>query len=950
MHKKTLIVLVSLALLLCVFTAPDPRAERATPEKMELVCQNWLSYMVYQRGAWAGETRPQIVGTDEVLEGDTVLGRCFSIVPRGFVVVPILKELPPIQAYSEEYGLDVNQTVGFPQLLREFLLDRIRLYAKIYGSLDAVQPPTGDVLLGRGHKMEWSRFLKNQQEFETDLREGKFKPLTEVGPLLTTSWHQRAPYNNLCPRGDTTCIICPSGKLPTIPTVVGCVATATAQILRYWNYPPSGTGTHSYTWYGDYSCNGSTPSQNLFADYSDPYDWQNMPDSCDSGCAPQDSAALAELCYEVGVAFEMSYGVCGSGAYTADALTVFPTYFRYDPSIDIEYRADYTAAEWFSIIQDEINNGRPMQYRIRSHSIVCDGWRDTGGQNQYHMNYGWGGSFTTWFAIDSLYCYWVLPDNLCPPEEEFLIRNIMPLPPDSIPFAPAANYSAGEYPRSIFCADLDGDGDLDLAVANLGSTNVSILKNNGDGTFQPKVDYAAGSGPHSVFCADLDGDGYLDLAVANGSSVSILKNNGDGTFQPKVDYPAGDGPYSVFCADLDGDDDLDLAVANYIYGIGTVSLLKNNGNGTFQLDSSYIAGDSPRSVFCADLDGDLDLDLAVANEWSYDVSILKNNGNGTFQPKVDYAASGCPASVFCADLDGDSDLDLAVGGFGSKVSILKNNGDGTFQPSVDYGSGLSPLSVFCADLDGDSDLDLAMANSGFVKASYNTVSILRDKGNGTFQTKVDYGVGTAPVSVFCADLDGDGDLDLAVTNDGSNNVSILKNLTQVPANQPPNPFSLLSPTDGSRVLSVVTLDWQVPYDPNFGDQIRYDLYVSTVPSFDPDSTSLFDSLPISRLTDTLDIDTYYWKVKAYDNWGAERWSTQTWNFQVVLRGDVNGDGAINVTDVVYLINYKFLVPPGPAPQPWAAGDVNCDGTINVTDVVYLINFLFLVPPGPPPGC
>jgi hypothetical protein len=69
-----------------------------------------------------------------------------------------------------------------------------------------------------------------------------------------------------------------------------------------------------------------------------------------------------------------------------------------------------------------------------------------------------------------------------------------------------------------------------------------------------------------------------------------------------------------------------------------------------------------------------------------------------------------------------------------------------------------------------------------------------------------------------------------------------------------------------------------------------------------------------------------------------------------MRGDVNDDGVINVTDVVYLINYLFLVPPGPAPIPSEAGDVNCDGVINVTDVVYLINFLFLVPPGPPPGC
>ena len=98
--------------------------------------------------------------------------------------------------------------------------------------------------------------------------------------------------------------------------------------------------------------------------------------------------------------------------------------------------------------------------------------------------------------------------------------------PDSIPFAPAVNYGAGDGSFSVFCADLDRDGDLDLAVANTWSDNVSILKNNGDGTFQTKVDYGVGDYPFSVFCADLDGDGDFDLAVANEGSnnVSILKN------------------------------------------------------------------------------------------------------------------------------------------------------------------------------------------------------------------------------------------------------------------------------------------------------------------------------------------------------------------------------------------------------------------------------------------
>jgi hypothetical protein len=641
-------------------------------------------------------------------------------------------------------------------------------------------------------------------------------------------------------------------------------------------------------------------------------------------------------------------------------------------------------------------------------------------------------------------------------ENPVMYLELEPFRYDSIPFAPAVNYATGNYPQSVFSADLDGDGDLDLATANQVLT-VSILENNGNGAFPTKLDYGAGDGPTSVFCADLDGDADLDLAVANYNSnnVSILKNNGDGTFQSPVNYGAGVGPWSVFCADLDGDGDLDLAVANY--NSNNVSILKNNGDGTFQTKVDYGAGGGPTSVFCADLDGDADLDLAVANYNSNNVSILKNNGDGTYQSAVSYEAGGGPHSVFCADLDGDTDLDLAVANwFFSNISTLKNNGDGTFQTKVDYATGPLPASVFCADLDGDTHLDLAVAN-----VASDNVSILKNNGDGTFQTKVDYGAGDDPYSAFCADLDGDGDLDLAVANYQSDNVSVLKNLTQVPANQPPKPFSLISPTDQDTIFGSIMFRWQTPYDPNFGDQIRYDLYVSTDPAFNPGATTIYDSLTIPRLTCPLDTNTYYWKVRAYDNWGAERWSTQTWGFTVAyltdtlrviafspvdlivtdpigdsigisfntipnadydttqdyngdgdkddiitipnrlvgdyliqvvaepgggggiysmgiridgsnvvymawhqpcppvgeidtftyhaplyLAGDATGDWNVDISDVVYLLNYLFVH--GPAPDPFGAGDATCDGVVDVSDVVYLLNYLFAR--GPSPSC
>jgi len=340
-------------------------------------------------------------------------------------------------------------------------------------------------------------------------------------------------------------------------------------------------------------------------------------------------------------------------------------------------------------------------------------------------------------------------------------------------FAAKVDYGAGDRPYSVFSSDLDSDGDMDLAVANNYSDNVSVLLNNGDGTFAAKVDYGAGYGPGSVFSSDLDSDGDMDLTVTNAitgsANVSVLSNNGNGTFAAKVDYGAGDYPYSVFSSDLDSDGDMDLAVANYVSD--NVSVLLNNGNGTFAAKVDYGAGDGPYSIFSSDLDSDGDMDLAVANMFSDNVSVLLNNGDGTFAAKVDYGAGDYPYSVFSSDLDSDGDMDLAVANLVSgNVSVLLNNGNGTFAAKVDYSAGDRPRSVFSSDLDSDGDMDLAVAN-----VNSDNVSVLLNNGDGTFAAKVDYGAGDGPYSVFSSDLDSDGDMDLAVANNTSDNVSVLLN-------------------------------------------------------------------------------------------------------------------------------------------------------------------------------
>ena len=244
-------------------------------------------------------------------------------------------------------------------------------------------------------------------------------------------------------------------------------------------------------------------------------------------------------------------------------------------------------------------------------------------------------------------------------------------------FAAKVDYPAGTKPSSVAAFDANGDGKIDLAVVNAGANTVSVLLNNGNGTFAAKADYTTAVNPASVVAADLNGDGKADLAVVNqgSDSVTVMLNNGG--FAVWVDYPTGPGPVSLVAADLNGDGKVDLAVANQGTGIGdgTVSVLINNGNGTFAGKVDYPAGRAvkagPLSIAAADLSDDGKPDLATAKYGNATVSVLVNNGNGTFAAGVDYGVGWGPRSLAAADLDGDGKPDLAVPNHdGASVSVL----------------------------------------------------------------------------------------------------------------------------------------------------------------------------------------------------------------------------------------------------------------------------------------
>jgi len=350
--------------------------------------------------------------------------------------------------------------------------------------------------------------------------------------------------------------------------------------------------------------------------------------------------------------------------------------------------------------------------------------------------------------------------------------------PDTL-FGPETRFEAGIVPLEITSGDLDGDGDRDLVVAQSVGNDADVLLNNGDATFAPPISFDVGSGPKNVSLGDLDGDGDLDIAVASrfDHGISVLPNNGDATFAPQTLFRTGFEPQEVALGDLDGDGDLDMAAANEGGSFdGDVSVLLNNGDGTFASESRFDAGDEPSGIDVGDLDGDGQLDIVVSNSRSDDVSVLLNSGGGTFSSETRFEVGNRPLGVRIGDFDGDGNADVAAvnAQFGT-VSILLNQGDGqgAFDPPTSLDTGDSSYDLALGDLDLDGDLDIAVANRG----NPGDASVLLNNGDGTFAAQVRFDAGEIPEGVALSDLDDDGDLDMAVANTGfsQGDVSVLLN-------------------------------------------------------------------------------------------------------------------------------------------------------------------------------
>ena len=374
-------------------------------------------------------------------------------------------------------------------------------------------------------------------------------------------------------------------------------------------------------------------------------------------------------------------------------------------------------------------------------------------------------------------------------------------------FGAKASLPVGSDPVSVAVADFNNDLKLDIVVADQQGNTVSVVLGNGDGTFQSHVEYFTAASPNGVVVGDFNGDGKLDLAVSagNGNTVSVLWGMGDGTFVGQVNAGSGDIPLALASGDFNGDGKLDLVTANS--GRNSVSVILNNGNETFQARSDYPAGAGPFSVAAADFTSSGILDLAVVNTGSTStVSILLGNGsgqgNGTFQGPGHFNTGhgSNPYAVATGDFNGDGIQDMVVANYATNtIGYMQGVGDGTFLPPVTTAVGSGPAAIVVADFNGDGFLDLAVANF-----NSNNVSILLGNGNGTFQAAINYAVGNGPISLAAGALKGSGTpLDLVVVNESDNTISVLVGKGDGTFPQVVGPYATQTPAGGNPTGVVI---------------------------------------------------------------------------------------------------------------------------------------------------
>ena len=286
----------------------------------------------------------------------------------GYMIMAADDVAQPILAFGEEGSFDAND---IPDGLAYYLRHYARQIEYAVTNNIAADPEIAE---------QWEQLRRN------GVIRGERSTRGDVAPLISTNWNQDYPFNYYCPTGQGG----PGGR-----AYAGCVATAMSMVMKRWNWPDHGQGSHSYTPTG-------YPTQT--ADFENTYyQWDNMPNTVNNS----NYQAIALLMYHCGVAVDMQYGSNGSGAHSQDVPDAIYNYFRYTKNVNRLDRDLYTRYEWEEILISNLEEGFPMYYSgaegNSGHAFVCCGYRES--DRKFYFNWGWSGANNGYFAIDALNTY-----------------------------------------------------------------------------------------------------------------------------------------------------------------------------------------------------------------------------------------------------------------------------------------------------------------------------------------------------------------------------------------------------------------------------------------------------------------------------------------------------------------------------------------------------------------
>ena len=385
----------------CMISANALFAAHVELNKARKVAENWLHHQVYIFWDWidVDSNYPSIEDVEPVYYHGQLIAYNFLVNPRGHILIPARDELPAVKLYSASTTQRFNQSEDLPLFL-EAVLEELFEVAEFEKALSFASE-TGefdyDALDYSENTRLWSLFEASTQDFVHAVQESSLSAASTltINPLVSTAWGQGVPYNLQTPKWY-------NGKR----TMVGCLATAASQIMKYHEWPNTGSGSTKYKWW-----NGEKYI-NLSRNFSNSsYGWAHMADKLTSGNKSVQKSAVSKLSADVGIAFKMNFGPNVSTASTSNITNVLPKHFGYKKNIRwVERRKYKSDSNWMKVFRNEVQNNRPAILSIaednngtrkNGHAVVVSGYRQTPIE-QIHINMGWNGNYDGWYSSNNI--------------------------------------------------------------------------------------------------------------------------------------------------------------------------------------------------------------------------------------------------------------------------------------------------------------------------------------------------------------------------------------------------------------------------------------------------------------------------------------------------------------------------------------------------------------------